>query len=234
MVFLIGQRRENPKAVQLVCDPQSAGAFQPHLKDVLDNTGSIGIGDQKIFVVLGLHVAVHRKGSNEISVPALYIQGGTGLYGNIPAVGFVHNVLDRNRQIIAAAFLGCVDVVGNGNEPHTVGREYPAKVAPGFDVLTPQPGEVFDNDAVDFPVGHILHHFLKGGAVKDDSAVAIVYFVGHNLNVGVALNEVFNELALVGYAVALTGAIIGVRQADIGSCFVLGHEITLLSLRERF
>ena len=234
MVFLVGQRRENPKAVQLVCDPQSAGAFQPHLEDILDNTGSIGIGDQQIFVILGLHVAVHRKGSHEIPVPALHIQRGSGLDGNIPAVGFVHNVLDRNRQIIAAAFLGCVDVVGDGNEPHTVGREHPAEVAPGFDVLTPQPGEVFDNDAVDFPVGDILHHLFEGRAVKDNAAVAIVNFVGHNLNVGVTLNEILNELALVGYAVALTGAIICVRQADIGGCFVLGHEITLLSLRERF
>ena len=70
--------------------------------------------------------------------------------------------------------------------------------------------------------------------MKDDAAVAIVNFVGHNLNVGIALNEILNELALVGYAVALAGAIIGVRQADIGGCFVRWHEITLLSLRERF
>lgn len=116
--------------------------------------------------------------------------------------------------------VGCVDVVGDSDESHTVGREHPAEVSPGFDVLTAQPGEVFDNDAVDFPIGDILHHLLESGAVKDDTTVAIVNFVGYNFNIGVALNEVFNELALVGYAVALTGAIIGVRQADIGSCFV--------------
>ena len=198
------------------------------MEDILDHTGGIGVGDQQILVVLGLHVAVHSKGSNEISVPALYIQGGTGLYGNVPAVGFVHDIFDRNRQVIAAAFLGCVDVVGDGDESHTISRKHFAEVTACFDVLTAQSGEVFDNDAVDFPIGDILHHFLKGGAVKDDAAVAIVHLEGHNLNIGIALNEILNELALVGNAVALTGAVICIRQTDVGSCFVLCHEMSLL------
>ena len=228
MIFLVGQRREDAQPVQLICDPQGAGTFQPHLEDVLDNTRSIGIGDQQILVVLGLHVAVHREGSHKITVPALYIQGGTGLYGNVPAVGFVHDVFDRNRQVISVILLCRVDVVCDGDKPHTVSRKHFAQIPACFDVLTPQPGEVFDNDAVDFPIGHILHHFLKGRAVKDDAAVAIVHLEGHNLNIGIALNEILNELALVGNAVALTGAVICIRQTDVGSCFVLCHEMSLL------
>ena len=228
VIFLIGQWRENAQPVQLVGNPQGTGAFQPHLKNVLNNTGGIGVGDQQILVVLGLHVAVHREGSNEITVPALYIQGGTGLYGNVPAVGFVHDIFDRNRQVIAVVLLSCVDVVGDGDESHTISRKHFAEVTACFDVLSPQPGEVFDNDAVDFPIGDILHHLLEGWAVKDDAAVAVVHFVGHYLYVGAALNEILNELALVGYAVALTGAVICIRQTDVGSCFVLCHEMSLL------
>ena len=228
VIFLVCQRRENAQPVQLVGNPQGTGAFQPHLKDVLDHTGGIGIRNQQIFILLGLHVAVHSEGSNKISVPALYIQGGTGLYGNVPAVGFIHDVFDRNRQIITVVILCRVDVVRDGDKPHTVGREYLAQVAACFDVLTAQPGEVFDNDAVDFPIGHILHHLLEGWAVKDDTAVAIVHFERHYLYVGVALNEILNELALVGNAVALAGAVICIRQTDVGSCFVLCHEMSLL------
>ena len=57
-------------------------------------------------------------------------------------LGFVHNVLDRYGQIIAAV-VGGVDAVGDGDETHPVGREYPAQIPAGFNVLAPQPGEVF-------------------------------------------------------------------------------------------
>ena len=166
VIFLVCQRRENAQPVQLVGDPQGAGTFQPHLEDILDNTRSIGIGDQQILVVLGLHVAVHREGSHKITVPAFYIQSGTGLYGNVPAVGFIHDVLDRNRQVISVIFLGRVDVIRNGDKPHTISRKHFAEVAPGFDVLTAQPGEVLNDNAVDLSVGDILHHLLEGRTVK--------------------------------------------------------------------
>ena len=50
-----------------------------------------------------------------------------------------------------------------------------------FDVLTPQPGEVFYDDAVDVAIGDILHHFLECLAVKDDAAVSIVDLFGNCL-----------------------------------------------------
>ena len=45
----------------------------------------------------------------------------------------------------------------------------------------------------------------------------------------VALYKVFNELALIGNAVAFAGMIVGVGQADISGCFVFRHEKALLS-----
>ena len=77
----------------------------------------------------------------------------------------LHNVLDRYGQIIAAV-VGGVDAVGDGNEAHPVGREYPAQIPASFDVLAPQPGEVFYDDTVDVAIGDILHHFLERRAVK--------------------------------------------------------------------
>ena len=53
-----------------------------------------------------------------------------------------------------------------GDEAYPVGREYPAQIPACFDVLAPQPGEVFYDDAVDVAVGDILHHFLERRAVK--------------------------------------------------------------------
>ena len=228
VVFLVGQRGENAQPVQLRCDLGAACALQPHTENVADHAGGIGIGDEQILVVLGFHIAVHRERADEVAVAPLHIQRGAGLDGNVPAVGFVHNVLDRYGQIIAAV-VGGVDAVGDGNEAHPVGREYPAQIPAGFNVLAPQPGEVFYNDAVDVAIGDILHHFLECGTVEDDAAVSIVDLFGNDLNIRVALHKVLNELALIGNAVAFAGMIVGVGQADISGCFVFRHEKALLS-----
>ena len=125
--------------------------------------------------------------------------------------------------------MGGVDAVGDGDEANPVGREYPAQIPAGFDVLTPQPGEVFYDDTVDVAVGDILHHFLECRAVKDDTAITIVDLFGNDLNIRIAFHKGFNKLALVGNAVALAGMIVGVGQADVRSCFVFWHEKALLS-----
>ena len=125
--------------------------------------------------------------------------------------------------------MGGVDAVGDGDEAYPVGREYPAQIPAGFNVLAPQPGKVFDNHAVDAAIGDVLHHFLEGRAVKDNAAVSIVDLFGNDLNIRVALYKVFNELALIGNAVALAGMIVGIGQADISGGFVFRHEKALLS-----
>ena len=61
------------------------------------------------------------------------------------------------------------------------------------------------------------------------TAVSIVDLFGNDLNIRVALHKVFNELALIGNAVALAGMIVGVGQADISGGFVFRHEKALLS-----
>ena len=125
--------------------------------------------------------------------------------------------------------MGGVDAVGDGDEAHPIGREYPAQIPAGFNVLAPQPGEVFYNDAVDISIGDILHHFLECGTVEDDAAVSIVDLFGNDLNIRVVLHKVFNELALIGNAVTLAGMIVGVGQADISGGFEFRHEKALLS-----
>ena len=136
VVLLVCQRRENAKPVQLRCDLGGACALQPHTEDVADNAGGVGVRDEQILVVLGFHVAVHRERADEIAIAPLHVQRRTGLDGNVPAVGFIHNVLDRYGQIIAAV-VGGVDAVGDSDEAHPVGREYPAQIPASFDVLAP-------------------------------------------------------------------------------------------------
>ncbi len=232
IIFLIGQGGEDAHFVQHGGDPQGACPVQAHTEDVPDNAGSIRVRYKQIFVFLGFHIAVNGKGSNKISITPLYIQRGTGLDGNVPAVGFVHNVLDGYGQIVTAAFMGGVDVIRDGNKADPISGEHPAQVASGFDVLPSQAGEVLYNDAVDLAIGDVLHHFLKRRTVKNNTAVTIVDFFGYDLDVRVSFNEVLNQLPLVGNAVALAGAIICVRQTNISCCLIFWHEKALLSSRK--
>ncbi len=56
----------------------------------------------------------------------------------------------------------------------------------------------------------IKHGFLNDGRVMvgNDAAVSIVDLFGNDLNIRVALYKVFNELALIGNAVAFAGMIV--------------------------
>ena len=229
VVFLVGQRGENTQPVQLRRDLGSTCALQPHTENITDNAGSVRIGNKLILVILRLHIAIDRERSDKIAVAPLYIQRATGFDGNITAVGFVHYVFYRYGKIIAAAVMGGVDVVGDSDETHTVGREHPAQIAACFDVLAPQAGEVFHDNTVDVAIGDVLHHFLERWTVKNNAAVTIINLFGHNLNIRVALHKVFNEPALIGNAVALAGAVVCVRQTNISCCFEFRHEKALLS-----
>ena len=91
IVFLISQGGEDAHFVQHGGDPQGARPIQAHTEDGLDNAGSIRVRYNQVFVFLRFHIAVNGKGSNKISVTALYIQRGTGLDRNIPAIGFVEH-----------------------------------------------------------------------------------------------------------------------------------------------
>ena len=53
-------------------------------------------------------------------------------------------------------------------------RENLLDVLAGPDVFTTEPGEVFDNHHVDFPLGDVAHHLLESGAVKADAADSVV------------------------------------------------------------
>ena len=139
----------------------------------------------------------------------------------IPTLSTARGLPSGKADVYKRQVVGGVDAVGDGDEAHPIGREYPAQIPAGFNVLAPQPGEVFYNDAVDISIGDILHHFLECGTVKDDAAVSIVDLFGNDLNIRVALYKVFNELALIGNAVALAGMIVGVGQADVSGSFCL-------------
>ena len=93
IILFICQRRERTQPVQLICDGVGAESFQAHPENAPHHLGSIFVYYKKIMVIFGFTIAVNRESSNEIPILTLSFQGTSRLDGNIPCVGFIHNVL---------------------------------------------------------------------------------------------------------------------------------------------
>ena len=93
IILFICQRRERTQPVQLIRDGVGAESFQAHPENAPHHLGSIFVYYKKIMVIFGFTIAVNRESSNEIPILTLSFQGTSRLNGNIPCIGFIHNVL---------------------------------------------------------------------------------------------------------------------------------------------
>ena len=93
IILFICQRRERTQPVQLIRDGVGAESFQAHPENAPHHLGSIFVYYKKIMVIFGFTIAVNRESSNEIPILTLSFQGTSRFDGNIPCVGFIHNVL---------------------------------------------------------------------------------------------------------------------------------------------
>ena len=224
MVALIGKRGEDAEPVQLFRNLGGTGTVQPHTEDILYHAGGIGVGDKLVFVFLGFDIPVDGERAHKVSVAAFYVQRRPCLDGDVTAVRFVHNILDADREIVAAVLFGGVDVVRDGDEADAVGGKHAAQIASGFDVLASEAGKVLNDHAVDRAVRDLLHHFLECGSIEKNSAIPVVDLLCDKLDIGVVCREVFNELALVAYAVALAAPVVRVGKPDIRRRLIFRHK----------
>ena len=137
IIPLIGQWRENAHSVQLLGNMGSTESLQALSENLPHYVGGVFVHLQALMLVTDFQIAVNREGTNKIATAPFYIQSTPGLNGNVPAVRFIHNVLDGNRQVICCVIL-CIHIVVDGNKADTIGREYPAHIAASLNVLTPQ------------------------------------------------------------------------------------------------
>ena len=119
----------------------------------------------KAFVALScFEIPVNGERSHKIAASAFNIKRGAGFNGNIAAVRFIDNVLYGNGQIIGFIVQG-IDIIIYGNKPNPISGEHSAKIPSCFDVLTTEPRQILDNNAICFARFYHLHHFQKRGAV---------------------------------------------------------------------
>ncbi len=126
----------------------------------------VWVNNKPVFIFLGFLVAVYGAGSYVIAVFPFGKKGAAGFHGNIVAVGIVDDVFHGNAKIVPYMFIGGVNPVIDGNEPHAVSREDLAQITPGFNIFPSKAGQVFDDHTVNFPIINILHHFLESRTVE--------------------------------------------------------------------
>lgn len=211
--------------------PRDSGGVDPlggKLEDELHNGSGLRV---RLHSAIGAFaVAVGTDFALILAALHLGVLGALGLDGHIAAVIFADEILECYVHAAGVTLeFAAVKIVADGNEAGMEQREHALDKVAGFNAVSPEAGKILDDDAVDLIGSHQLNELLYLRTLKDDAAVSIVDLFGNDLNIRVVLHKVFNELALIGNAVALTGMIVGVGQADISGGFVFGHEKALLS-----
>lgn len=73
-----------------------------------------------IFVRFIFQIAVHGKRADILAALALDLKLGADFHGNIPAVGFVYEILERDDELVRGVFpTKAVVVVVDGDEAYS-------------------------------------------------------------------------------------------------------------------
>ena len=113
----------------------SAESFQPFSENIPHNIGSIFVYFQALVFIADFHITIDGKSTYKIPAAPFYFQGTPCLNGNISTVSLIHNVFDRNREIIGSVIFR-VHIIVNCDKTHSIGWKYPAHITACFYVLT--------------------------------------------------------------------------------------------------
>ena len=96
-----------------------AHALQLPRKDVPHDVRSVFVCHQTVFVCFVFQIAVYGKRADVLAALALDLKLGADFHGNIPAVGFVYEILEWNDKLVRSVFPAkAVVVIVDGDEPH--------------------------------------------------------------------------------------------------------------------
>ena len=142
------------------------------------------------------------------------------LFGNIPAVHIVQDILKRRNVHFLTG--QAVHSVCNGNIAYIVFWEKDFDIAASFDIIPAQPGQVFGDNAADLSRLNIGNHALKRRAVEIAACITVIHII-LILEHSVFFGKVPEHKFLVADAHALIIAAILQRDTAIKGCDFLIH-----------
>ena len=88
-------------------------------EDIPHDVRSVLVCHQTVFVCFALQIAVHGKRADILAALALDPKLGADFHGNIPAVGFVYEIFERDDKLVRSVFSAdAVVVVVDGDKAH--------------------------------------------------------------------------------------------------------------------
>lgn len=139
------------------------------------------------------------------------------LLGDVPRVHGVHQVLQAHRQGLHSVSAGeVVEVLLHGDEPCPQRRENLLQIVVGLHIVAPEPAEVTDHDALDFPRPHIVHQAVPSRTVEHSPRPAVVRVDLREPEMRASVQIVLadGDLVLQGVPIIVLAAVLH-RQAGI-------------------
>ena len=191
-------------------------ALQLPRKDVPHDICGIFIYDQVIFVRFIFQIAVYGKCADVLAALALDLKLGADFHGNIPAVGFIYEILERNDKLVRGVFPAkAVVVVIDGDEPHAQKGKYLLDVFAGVQIISAKAGKIFYDDAVGAPRLYILQHLFEARTLKIGACEAVVDPDGVFPKLRAGSEEIPQQFPLPGDAVGFLFIPVVPRQSEV-------------------
>ena len=140
---------EDASLVQPHGDSIEASTIVSPTEHPLHHNGGNGVDDKLVAIVLGFQIAVGSTRADELAVLHGLPLLRPDLSPDVQSVGFVYHVPQRNDDTGMGILRGGgVEVFIDRNKTDAADAEILLDVVAGVDGVSPQTGEVFDNDAV--------------------------------------------------------------------------------------
>ena len=173
-------------------------------KYVLNHRGGLWVDNQQVFILWGSHIPIDDLAAHKLAVPAFCLQVASDLNRNIPAVGIVHQISERQDQfIVRRSRLRIIIVVVDCNKPDAKHGEQLLNISPGVNILPAKAGQVFHNNAVYLSLPDRLYHSLKIRPVKVGAGIAVIAVFSDQCDFRTLFEKLQDYQSLIGDTVAL-------------------------------
>ena len=149
-------------------------------------------------------VAIYGESGQAFPIPPLDRKLALDLNGNIPAVAVVYEIFNRQHNIpLSGIGRKTVIVIGKRDKSHSKGRKYPFQISPGLDVIPPETGQVFHNDAIHPARLNVSHHPFKFWSVEIAAGIIVIRIAVKEFHIHLPFDKRADQLSLTADAVAL-------------------------------
>ena len=220
---LVVAGRKIPSFIQADGYGVQSDALRCPLEHFLHHRSGNGVNNQPMAIIWGFQIPIGGAAPDKLPILHCLPLLRFDLPPDVQRIGFVNHVPQRDDDPRVGILRGgSIKAFVDGDEADIPQTEILLDVVTGVDGVSPQPGQVFYNDAVHKSRFNIREHLLESGTVESGSAGAVVDIGVVHLNVGIAFQKL-GDNHLLGFDGSTVGVAVLYGQADI-ECRAAGAD----------